>query len=248
MKTIATLVIFLIIAPFLWADDWETFEIINRLVTIREPGAPLIYENVVIFTADSTLRRVGISFAHENFSTVYWYRQLMVPQDRLNAPIPPGQKVPDPFIDSGVKFHVFQIPENMRELEYRLIINGLWLTDPVNPITRRDPVSGLSLSVLSLPYRPVRHNPLNSLPEGVTFMYNAPSGETITIAGTFNNWDPYMYEMREGPAGVYRITIPLPSGPHQYAFYHRGERFTDPENPIRVYSRERGAASEITVP
>jgi hypothetical protein len=57
-----------------------------------------------------------------------------------------------------------------------------------------------------------------------------------------------MFELKEGPAGVYSITIPLPSGSYQYVFFHRGRRYSDPNNPRRVYARDGSAASVIDVP
>jgi len=250
MKTIRFFVLFMLIASFSWANDWESYELIDRLLSLSGPAAPVIHENYVIFTADSSHRRVGVAFAHENFGNVYWFRQLLVSQDRLNAPIPPGQKEPDPYKDSGIKFHVYEVPGhlNLRDIEYRLVINGLWTVDPFNSQTRRDPVSGLAMSIVRLPPRQLRPNPLNGLPEGLTFTYRAPPGETITVAGSFNSWDPFMYELREGPAGVYSITIPLPRGTYQYVFFHRGRRFVDPNNPQRIYARDGSAASQIIVP
>jgi len=56
-----------------------------------------------------------------------------------------------------------------------------------------------------------------------------------------------MYELKEYPEGVYSITLALPPGKHQYVFFHRGRRFTDPYNPIRVYSKDGSAASVIIV-
>jgi hypothetical protein len=248
MKRILIFVLLVISASFSWADDWETYELVNRLLTIRRPGAPVIQDDSVIFTSDSSNRRVGVAFAHENFSNIYWFRQLIVPQDPMNPVILPGQKIPDPYKDSGILFHVYRVPEHLRDLEYRLVINGLWTTDPSNPQTRRDPVSGLALSVLSIPPRPSRPNPLNGLPEGLNFSFRGPPGETVTVAGSFNGWDPFMYELRESPAGVYSLIIPLPPGTYQYVFFHRGQRYVDPHNPRRIYARDGSAASEIVVP
>ena len=252
MKTISIFVLFVIIAsfsPFIAAaSEWENHEVIDRLIALPGPGAPIIHGDFVIFTADSGIRRVGVAFAHEDFTNIYWFRQLLLPQDSLNPILLPGQILPDPFRDSGFQFHVQKIPNHLRELEYRLVINGLWTTDPANPQSRRDPVSGLSLSILRLPPRTIRPNPLNGLPEGLNFLFNGPPGETVSVAGNFNGWDPFMYELREGPAGVYSLIIPLPPGTYQYVFFHRGERFVDPYNPRRIYARDGSAASEIVVP
>jgi 1,4-alpha-glucan branching enzyme len=74
-----------------------------------------------------------------------------------------------------------------------------------------------------------------------------PPGEKVTVAGSFNGWDPFMYELTENPAGTYSLCIPLPPGKYQYIFFHRGERWLDPYNPNRVYSRDGMPASEIVI-
>jgi hypothetical protein len=180
MKTIGIFVLLIISASFIWASDWESHELLDRLLAIREPGTPVIHDGWVIFTADSSLRRVGVSFAHENFANIYWFRMLLVSQDRMDPIIPTDPRIPSTHRDSGVMFYVYQIPEHLMELEYRLIVNGLWTTDPLNPQIRRDPVTGLSMSFLRLPHRQLRPNPLRGLPEGLRFSFAGPPGETIT--------------------------------------------------------------------
>ena len=238
----------MVITSFCWASDWETYDSIQRLLAISEPSAPVIYQNLVIFTADSSLRRVGIAFAHENFAHTYWFSKLLLFDDRPFIPVKEGDVRPLFHIDSGIQFYVYQLPAHIRELEYRLVINGLWTTDPLNSLIRRDPVSGLNLSVLNLPSRPTRQPLVNSQGEGLYFSYSAPSGESITVAGTFNGWDPFMYELREGPAGTYSLHIPLPPGTYQYVFFRGGQRYVDPQNPRRIYARDGSAASEIVIP
>jgi hypothetical protein len=248
MKTIFTFVIFTLIAVFPLAAEWETYEIIDRIMALPGPCAPVVYENAVIFSAPSSLKKVGIAFAHEKFAKIYWFKKLVVSQDWLSPVILPGQLVPDPYKDSGILFYVFEAPEDMLELEYRIVINGLWVTDPLNSRSRIDPVSGLVFSTVQIPPRRLRPNPLKGLPDGLTFTFNAPAGESVTVAGDFNGWDPFMYELKEYPAGVYTITLALPPGTHQYVFFHRGRRHTDPNNPARVYAKDGSAASVIAVP
>ena len=248
MKRIRTIILFTLAAAFAGAAEWESYELIDRLLTLPGPGAPVVFEEAVIFTAPSGLRRVGVAFSHENFSKIYWFTQLLIPQDPLGAPIPPGKKVPDPYKDSGLLFYVHQVPENTNELEYRLIVDGLWTIDPVNPQVRKDSVSGLAWSVLSLPPRNPVPNILNGPPGSLSFSFKGPPGETVTVAGNFNGWDPFMYELKEAPAGVYSLNLPLPPGRYQYVFFHRGQRYADPYNSNRVYSRDGGIASEIVIP
>jgi hypothetical protein len=248
MKTIMAAVLLMLIIGFAGAADTESYEFIDRLLSLGGPGAPALYEDAVIFTAPSSCRRVGVAFAHEGFSKVYWFRRLLVPQDPLDAPIPPGKKQPDPYRDAGILFYVYQAPETIRELEYRLIIDGLWTTDPANSLSRKDRVSGLRYSVVSLPAREPAPGPLKGPPGTLSFSFKGPPGETVTVAGSFNGWDPFMYELAENPEGVYSLTLPLPPGKYQYVFFHRGERFLDPYNFNRVYNNEGKAFSEIEIP
>ncbi|MDR1586464.1 MAG: glycogen-binding domain-containing protein [Treponema sp.] len=244
------LIIILIAAIFpetAGAADIESYRFIDRLLSLPGPGAPEVFEDMVIFTAPSGYRRVGIAFANEDFSRVYWFRQLLIPQDPLDAPLPPGKREPDPYKDSGLLFYVYQLPEDIRELDYRLVINGLWTIDPANPVSRKDGVSGLVYSSLSLPARESVPGPLRGPPGSLSFYFKGPPGEIVTVGGSFNGWDPFMYELREGPAGVYTSNIPLPPGRYQYVFFHRGERFLDPYNPKRAYSQDGRAVSEIEI-
>jgi len=252
MKRIRFLVILaLIFTSFsgtaLWAEDWETYAVLDRLLKIKTPGSPVICDDFVIFTADSSLRRVGVAFSHENFAATYWFKKLVVPND-FNAPIPAGQKLPDPYKDSGVQFCIYKVPQQVKELEYRLVVNGLWTTDTSNSRVRRDPVSGLNMSVLQMPDKSEKPNPFDSLPEGVTFTFKSAPGETVTIAGTFNGWDPFMYELRETALGVYTITLSLAPGSYQYVFFCKGQRILDSFNPRRSYARDGKSASVIDVP
>jgi hypothetical protein len=250
MKTIIAMALFIAAAGFAGAVDIESvesYQLIDRLLSMPGPGAPEILDDLVIFSASSGLRRVGVAFANEGFSKVHWFRRLMVSQDPLDAPILPGAKAPDPYKDSGLVFYIHKVSEDLRELEYRLIIDGLWTVDPANPQTRRDGVTGLNCSVLSLPPRESRHDPLKGPPGSLSFAFKGPPGETVSVAGSFNSWDPFMYELKEGPAGVYTINIPLPPGRYQYVFFHRGERYLDPYNANRVYAKDGRAASEIVI-
>jgi hypothetical protein len=226
------------------AIDTESYQFIDYLLTLKAPGSPEVYEDAVIFTAPSSNRRVGISFADEGFSKVYWFRKLMVSGN--GEEVPKDNKTP-PYRDSGILFYVHPIPENARELEYRLVIDGLWTVDPLNPQRRTDRRSGITLSAVVLPEIQRPPSVLNSPPGSLNFTYTAPPGEIVTVAGSFNRWDPFMYELREKTPGVYSLTIPVPPGVYHYVFFHRGERVLDPYNNNRVYTREGKTASEAVV-
>jgi hypothetical protein len=242
------LLIFLFLACFAGmsaASDVESYYVIDRLLSMTGPGVPEIIDDAVIFTYTSNCRRAGVAFAHEGFSRVHWFRQLLITQDPLTALIPTGKKIPDPYKDSGILFYVHQIPENVPELEYRLIIDGLWTADPVNPASRKNAATGIEYSVLTLPVRQNKPEIVRDQSGTLNFSFKGPPGETITVAGSFNGWDPFMYELKEGSAGNYSLSLSMPPGTYQYVFFRHGRRYLDPNNPNRIYSREGIPVSEV---
>jgi hypothetical protein len=247
MKKIMILTLLVAIIGALEAIDTESYQFIDHLLTIREPGEPEIFEDGVIFTAPSTHRRVGVSFAHEGFSRVYWFQQLLKAKDTLTPREEKSKNIVDQYRDSGILFHVHTVPPEIRELEYRLVIDGLWTTDPLNPRYRIDQKSGIVRSTIAIPEIPKTHTAFEGPPGTLAFNYEAPSGEIITVAGSFNGWDPFMYEMRETRPGHYALTLPLPPGTYQYVFIHRGQRILDPYNHNRAYTAEGIAATEAVV-
>jgi hypothetical protein len=246
MKRYITAVLLIVCIGTLWAVDLESYEFIDYLLSLPGPGAPTIYEDAIIFTASSAYSRVGIAFAHEGFARVHWLQKLRIPKDSAEITANPKNKNFDPYMDSGILFHVEIIPDDMRNIDYRMIIDGLWTTDPMNPNGTAGS-GGLFHSRVSVPARPRPHSTLDSPPGQLRFNFAAPSGEIITVAGTFNNWDPFMYEMRETSAGFYTLTLPLPPGIYQYVFFYRGERYLDPYNTAAVYSREGKSVSQVQV-
>jgi hypothetical protein len=245
MKTITAVLLLILSIGVLGAADLESYQFIDRLLSLGSPGVPVIYEDTVIFTAPSSYRRVGISFAFEGYSKVYWFQNLKVHEDPAVVAAA-GKKGADPYKDSGILFHVQTIPAGTNNIDYRMIIDGLWTADPLNPLTVSS-AGGLTQSRVPVPPQPAAPSVFDAPPGSLSFTYKAPSGETVTVAGSFNGWDPFMYEMKETGPGVYTLTLPLPPGTYQYSFFHRGERVTDPYNPYKVYAKNGIAVSEATV-
>ncbi|MDR3138435.1 MAG: isoamylase [Treponema sp.] len=247
MKTITAVLLLIIIIGTIGAADTESYQFIDHLLNLPGPGKPDVYEDTVIFTAPPAYRRVGIAFAHEGFARVYWFRKLLVPQGEGAAPERRNDKKADPYMDGGFLFFAYEIPEGIRELRYRMVIDGLWTTDPLNPLRAVDPVTGLVHSLVPTPVFPKPLSPAQAPPGFLSLSYQAPPGEYITVAGSFNGWDPFMYALREIKPGFYALTLPLPPGIYQYALFHRGDRVLDPNNPNRVYTRDGKAVNEAAV-
>ena len=246
MKAFIITALLIFIIGNIVAVDIESYQFIDHLRLITRPGKPEIFQDGVLFTASSSLQRVGISFAHENYAKVHWFQRLMVPKDPadllVNGKV--SNKI-DPYEDSGIMFHIEPISADMENMDYRLIIDGLWTTDPTNPIRVSGP-SGVVESRFPLPERHMTAL-APAVPGVYTFSYHAPSGETITVGGSFNNWDPFMYELRETSRGFYTLSLPFPPGTFQYAFFYKGEQIPDPTNTRKLYTRAGRIVSEATV-
>lgn len=67
----------------------------------------------------------------------------------------------------------------------------------------------------------------------VRFVLFAPDAHDVSLAGTFNQWDPAATPLvRTGAPGVWSATLTLPAGQHQYAFVVDGARWVaDPSAP-----------------
>jgi hypothetical protein len=240
---------FLCITSLLMAVDVESFHFVDHLLSITKPEKPEIFEDSIIFTAPSTYHRVGIAFAHEDLSKIYWFKKLLKVADTPPSNEKDANKsdmLPQ-YKDSGILFFVYEFPHDLHSLKYRLIIDGQWCVDPFNPDRWMDPISGIVYSILSLPEYKGPFS-VNDAPGGcLRFNYETIPGETITVAGTFNNWDPFMYKLIEESPGHYVLTLQLPPGTYRYVYYHRGERILDPNNSHKVYTTDGQIASEAIV-
>jgi hypothetical protein len=227
-------------------------EMSEYLLTLTRPIAPVVIDGQVIFTLPSTYRRAGVAFAHENWAKIHRFRKLELPIDDV-APFVEKSKTPRQFYhDSGIMFTVYDPPPGTAVLEYRLIADGLWITDPLNDESRFDISSGVKNSLVYLdpdssPAQEAETAKTTGNDERIRFHYNADSGSTVYLAGSFNNWDPFMYEMREESPGTYTLALGLPPGTYQYVFFDRGAFYPDLSNPERTYLLDGRIASVLNV-
>ncbi len=74
--------------------------------------------------------------------------------------------------------------------------------------------------------------------QSVTFTLDAHSGYPTAIAGTFTNWEPHA--MIKGHDDLWRITLQLAPGRHQYRFRIGSEWREDPNNQRKVLNDQGG--------
>ncbi|AEJ60447.1 hypothetical protein Spith_0160 [Spirochaeta thermophila DSM 6578] len=182
------------------------------LLDLKEARPPHTKKNRLVFTfqGSTRTRSVGIAFSFERFRTVH-----------LMARNP-----------SRIFFYVLDPPED--RFTYRLVVDGVWMADPSNPVVVEDE-DGVRLSLVSLPPRPAEEAGPVPLEGEIAFLFRYTPGRRVFLVGEFCNWDPFLLPMEEVEPGLYRKTLSLPAGTYAYYFLADGKRIADPENPRRVY-------------
>jgi hypothetical protein len=201
-----------------------------KIVETTEASAPEIIEDAIFFSCKprEAVRYVGIAFAHEEFREVHLFSRN----------------------EHGVLFYFYPFPEELRSLDYRLVIDGLWTVDPRNPLKIRGD-AGLVFSRFELPAearRPVLKSPLIRKDGQVEFAIETLPGREVHLSGSFNGWDPYMYRLSEVRPGLYSLVLRLLPGTYFYIFHAEGRKYLDPLNPNRGQDSEGYEISVLSVP
>jgi len=208
--------------------------ILNEILTqTNKVASPTLHEDFVVFTAEKSARYVGIVFDFENYSQIHNFQLRNIRDEEYE-------------ISNSFYFYILKLPKNIQAFNYRLIIDGLWTTDPTNITQVYDKETGLILSHLDVS----RDTPIitednsNGL---VRFVYKGNSGQKIRLGGSFTNWDSWIYELQEIAPGLYQLELPLPPGTYDYAFYNGMNSMADNTNPVKVYTADGKIASRIVV-
>ena len=246
MYRLLFLAIFLSVATFAFAKGKteavaaeDTYEYDLLVSTIRGYGEPILSGNSVVFTAKPDARYIGIAFDFENFREIHSFHIKKI-YDM------------DGEVTNSFFFYVLDLPKDISDIEYRLVVDGLWTTDPLNPHTVYKQSSGITLSRLALnrkltPKTEVKAGTASLGNGTVHFVYRGESGQHIRLGGTFTGWDSWIYELTDTQPGVYFIDLPLPPGTYYYAFYNGVSAMVDVSNPERGYSADGKVVSVITV-
>jgi 1,4-alpha-glucan branching enzyme len=186
-------------------------------------------EDVLILSIKppQSARFVGARFAHEGWNVLHAYS--------VN--------------ENGVFVLDFPVPEGVRDIRYRIVIDGLWTTDPSNPVVETNP-AGSEFSVFTLqaePDRPVT-SPRRNAGGALTFLFRGTPGRRVALVGDFNNWDPFMDLMEETSPGTFTLSIRVPPGPHFYFFVTEGRRVLDGFNTETGRDPDGGIVSYFSFP
>ncbi|MCR4789608.1 MAG: glycogen-binding domain-containing protein [Treponemataceae bacterium] len=216
----------------------EEYKVQNLISAIDGVKAPIIDGDFVVFTADKSYRYVGIAFDYENYETIHpFYRNTF-----YDIELKPRD---------SILFYVCRIPDKTKEISYRLILDGIWTTDPTNPEKYYSYEADTYLSYLKIT-RPelIRTEEVAATGQKknlTRFVYKGESGQKIRLGGSFTNWDSFIYTLEETSPGFYEISLCLPPGTHYYAYYKGTKSFADATNPYKAYSEDGKVASIIEV-
>ena len=183
--------------------------LVNNL-TKAQPPRVLDRKLILTWKGDTQPRYVAAAFLHEAYRQkhVFWRNQ------------------------NGVYFLVVDLANDTpKTLEYRLVIDGLWQSDPANPDRIRDG-QGVALSRVSLAADdlPAHDGPVQGYGGEVEFTYRGKAGQQVGIVGNFNQWDPFANALEETAPGEYHARLTLPPGMVLYRYVIGTKTFLDPGN------------------
>jgi 1,4-alpha-glucan branching enzyme len=90
-------------------------------------------------------------------------------------------------------------------------------------------------------------NQKNKKRKKIQFTLESESGKTVSVAGTFNDWDTeHKYLIDENNDGVYKASMLLHPGTYEYKFYIDEKWCIDPSNP-NFSPNEMGTLNSVLV-
>jgi hypothetical protein len=197
--------------------------------SIRSSQPPRMVDDVLVlsYKPENPVRFVGARFEHEAWKILHPYA--------VN--------------ERGVFVLDYPVPEGVRDIRYRIVVDGLWMPDPANPLAEADG-AGASFSVYRLESEPARTvvNPKPGSSGALTFVFRGSPGRRVSIVGDFNNWDPFMDPLDETAPGFYSVTLRVPAGEHWYCFFTDGRRILDRFNAQTGVNPDGGTVSYFVFP
>ncbi|MBN2658229.1 MAG: hypothetical protein JXR86_14310 [Spirochaetales bacterium] len=219
-------VLFIILAgSSLWGQSNLPLHLkIMQLSTVEEPQ---IWNGMIFLTArpEKSVRFIGVAFDYESYNTIH----------------------PFQINEKGIYVFTAPVPER-EEIKYRLIMDGLWMADPLGRRNGKDSF-GIEVSRLTIPLQSyIKVTGPSSDASGKTvFSLRSRPDATVSIVGTFNGWDPYMTPMAETSSGVYSTEMKLREGSYFYYFIVDGKKAMDPQNFLRARNTEGEEVCRIDI-
>jgi len=227
MKKILILSIFVFISINFTLFSAENLPLHLKIMSTHKTVEPHIWNNSIFLTAkpEGNPRFVGVAFDFESYSIIHPFE--------LN--------------ESGIFIYTAEAPEQ-REIRYRLIVDSLWMADPLCSDNLRDEYDiEVSKLTINKPLFVKVKGPVQEDSGRTSFSIRSIPDSTVSIVGTFNGWDPYMTPLRESSSGVFTTDLKLREGTYYYYFIVDGKKAMDPMNFARSINREGEEVNKIEI-
>ncbi|UER68018.1 hypothetical protein LKV13_01685 [Borrelia sp. BU AG58] len=192
-----------------------------EISTRRDDLSPIVDSKRVImfYPPDKSIRKIFAVFDFDGYSRKYLFQRNKY----------------------GLFFVKVSLPHGLVRIKYKLVVDGIWTNDEYNANVVYDkdliPFSVIDISGANDSYISLR-NPIDSSNDGeVEIFYIGRPGQVVTIAGNFNNFNPFLNRLieQERNKGVYTIRLKnLPRGRIYYYFVDSGNRVIDKNNVNRT--------------
>jgi 1,4-alpha-glucan branching enzyme len=125
-----------------------------------------------------------------------------------------------------------------KRYRYKLIVDGVWQQDYANPNRERTP-DGDVLSWFEIKQKRLRYNenPKKITHEMWRFYHIDPEARYVSLAGSFNSYNPYEAVMKRDESGVWVTEVQILPGEHYYCFVVDGKWKPDPARRAKVVTR-----------
>lgn len=139
----------------------------------------------------------------------------------------------------GVWYYLITNPVKKKEIQYKFVVDGIWTSDPKNPLREYDG-NGSYLSVFESFTVPEGRHVSYRLIDGSTVEFRTwnPTARMISLVGDFNHWNPENDLLRRGSDGIWRLRKRLSKGDYRYKFIIDGRWQPD-------YYNDKSASDEI---
>ena len=77
------------------------------------------------------------------------------------------------------------------------------------------------------------------------FSCHAPDAEAVFLAGTFNDWKPWTIPLTRSDDGMWRTSVPLETGRHEFKFIVDGKWCCEPGCERKFHGCPKCCANEF---
>lgn len=208
---------------FFESDERRLNRLLSETGSATDLHSPLVLENTVLFFYIGAAKDVFLAGDFNN-----WKLNLKLKEHRNNL-------------------WVFSWTNRTQagSYKYRFVVDGFWIPDPTNPNFVYDAGrEKLSLLTLTNEFIPDKKYPLWISNDVYRFQHVATNAKVVSLAGDFNNWNPYSHQMKYQGGGLFSIDIILdPKKLYLYSFVEDGMWVFDANNKKQYRNQQNRAVS-----